>query len=64
MNTINRTETFSRWLADLKDLKAKARILARIKQAGFGNFGDIEPIRGGVSEMRIHFGPGYREETL
>lgn len=60
MNTIARTETFSAWLASLKDLKARAKIVIRIKQAGQGNFGDVKPISDGVFEMRIHFGPGYR----
>ncbi len=60
MNTINRTETFSTWLAGLKDLKARAKIVVRIKQAGQGNFGDVKPISDGVWEMRVHFGPGYR----
>lgn len=60
MNTINRTETFSTWLADLKDLKARAKVVIRVKQAAQGNFGDVKPISEGVWEMRIHFGPGYR----
>lgn len=60
MNTINRSETFSTWLIGLKDLKARAKIVVRIKQASLGNFGDVKPISDGVYEMRIHFGPGYR----
>ncbi|WP_083851164.1 type II toxin-antitoxin system RelE/ParE family toxin [Pusillimonas noertemannii] len=60
MNTINRTETFTAWLAGLKDLKARAKIVVRIRQASQGNFGDVKPIGDGVWEMRIHFGPGYR----
>jgi putative addiction module killer protein len=60
VNTINKTEEFDAWLAGLKDLKARAKILIRIKRAEAGNFGDCEPVGEGVSEMRIDFGPGYR----
>ncbi|MGH9945771.1 MAG: type II toxin-antitoxin system RelE/ParE family toxin [Pyrinomonadaceae bacterium] len=55
-----RTPEFDEWLAKLRDQKGKARILARIRSADGGNFGDCEPIGDGVSEMRIHVGPGYR----
>jgi len=60
MNTIHSTEEFREWLSGLKDLKARARIIARIRQASLGNFGDAKPLEGGISEMRIDFGPGYR----
>lgn len=40
--------------------KAKARVLARIRSAEYGNLGDVQPIGEGISEMRIHYGPGYR----
>lgn len=60
MNTLIRTDEFSAWLAGLRDAKGKARIIGRLDSAAFGNFGDCEPVGAGVSEMRIHFGPGYR----
>ena len=60
MNTLLRSEYFSTWLENLKDAKAKARILARLDGAMEGNFGDCEAVGEGVSEMRIHVGPGYR----
>jgi putative addiction module killer protein len=60
MNTLVRSEAFSMWLEKLKDAKAKARILSRLDAAAEGNFGDCEPVGEGVSEMRIHVGPGYR----
>jgi putative addiction module killer protein len=54
------TDIFDAWLGALKDGTGKARILARIRSAEFGNFGDCAPVGAGVSEMRIHVGPGYR----
>jgi len=60
MNTIIRTGVFDAWLSKLKDVRAKARIILRIRSAERGNFGDCESVGAGVSEMRIHFGPGYR----
>lgn len=60
VNTFLRTEQFDEWLKGLKDRVAKARILARIRSAEAGNFGDSEPVGVGISEMRIHIGPGYR----
>jgi len=60
MNTLIRTAEFAAWLEKLRDLKGKARILSRLDAAVLGNFGDCEPVGEGVSEMRIHFGPGYR----
>lgn len=60
MFTILETRAFSDWLRRLKDARARARIAARIVSAEHGNFGDAAPVGGGVSEMRIHYGPGYR----
>ncbi len=60
MYTILRTEIFSAWLDGLADERAKARIAARILSAANGNLGDCEPVGDGVSEMRVHYGPGYR----
>ena len=60
MNTFLRSSDFDAWLSNLAGQKAKARILARIRSATFGNFGDCEPVGEGVSEMRIHVGAGYR----
>ena len=44
----------------LRDLQARERVLARIRRLGEGNPGDVKPAGGGVSEMRINYGPGYR----
>lgn len=57
---IQRHVEFHEWLSALSDIKAKARILARINAAQHGNFGDCEAVGEGVSEMRVHVGPGYR----
>ena len=60
MMTILKTSKFTKWIQELKDLKGKARIQARIDKLEFGHFGDCESIGSGVFELRIHFGPGYR----
>lgn len=60
MNTIVRSDAFDAWLGKLRDFRARARILIRLEAAERGNFGDCEPVGAGVSEMRIHCGPGYR----
>jgi len=60
MNTFVRSSDFDAWLSGLADQKAKARVLARLRSAMLGNFGDCEPVGEGVSEMRTHAGPGYR----
>ena len=60
MLTFIRHAAFDDWLRQLRDVKGKARILARIKSAEKGNFGDCQPAGEGVSEMRVHIGPGYR----
>jgi putative addiction module killer protein len=60
MNIFLRSQEFDAWLTALADHKAKARVLARLRSATLGNFGDCEPVGEGVSEMRIHAGPGYR----
>ena len=53
-------DVFGDWLSRLADNQAKARILARIDRLAVGNFGDSKPLRGGISELRIDWGPGYR----
>lgn len=60
MNTFLRSEVFDGWLLNLKDSIGRARVLQRIRSAEEGNFGDCDSVGEGVSEMRIHVGPGYR----
>jgi len=57
---VRRTEIFVQWLSQLADLRAKVKILARIDRLGLGHFGDAAPVGDGVSELRVHSGPGYR----
>lgn len=52
--------TFATWLADLKDGAAKVAIIRRIERMRAGNFGDVAPVGNGISEARLHVGPGYR----
>ncbi len=58
--TVLQTEEFVAWLDALKDKRARVRIAARLRQAEAGSLGDWQPVEGEVSEMRVHFGPGYR----
>jgi putative addiction module killer protein len=60
MLTILETDSFSAWFEGLRDKQAKARIAARIDRLALGNPGDVAPVGDGVSELRIHYGPGYR----
>ena len=60
MKTIFTTETFDSWFESLRDRQAARRIQARIDRAEDGNFGDHKSVGEGVSEMRIHHGPGFR----
>ena len=57
---IRKTEIFAEWLDDLRDSRARTRIIARLDRMEMGNFGDVRPVGGGVNELRIHYGPGYR----
>lgn len=60
MIEIRETDEFSTWFAELKDRRARTKITARIRRLAHGNAGDVAPVGQGISEMRIHFGPGYR----
>lgn len=55
-----RSESFDVWLRGLRDIRARARIEARILRLSQGNPGDVKPVGSGVSELRIDYGPGYR----
>jgi putative addiction module killer protein len=60
MPTVRMTETFATWLHELRDAKARSKVAVRIQRLEDGNPGDVVPVGDGVSEMRIHYGPGYR----
>lgn len=54
------TKAFEKWFRNLRDRKARAKINIRIRKASLGNLSDSKSVGGGVSEMRIDYGPGYR----
>lgn len=58
--TIRETDVYKKWFARLKDTVAKARILVRIRRMSLGNFGEYKDLGDDVSELKFHFGPGYR----
>jgi putative addiction module killer protein len=57
---IRKTDVYAKWLDGLRDLRARARVLARVERLAAGNAGAVEPVGEGVSELRINYGPGYR----
>ena len=60
MLEVRQTEEFSRWVGRLRDTNAVARIVSRIRRMELGNLGDSKSLRGGLMEMRIDYGSGYR----
>lgn len=60
MYEIRKTDTYAEWFDGLRDIHARARVLARIERLAAGNPGDVKPVGEGVSELRINYGPGYR----
>ena len=58
MIEIRKTEQFAKWLDNLRDVQAKARVLVRIERLASGNAGDVKPAGEGISEIRIDYGPG------
>lgn len=60
MLVVRQTEEFVAWLDALEDKRARIRVVARLRQVEAGNLGDWRTIEGDLSEMRVHYGPGYR----
>jgi len=60
MYSVLTTQRFDTWFDGLRDARAKRMVQMRVDRAEDGNFGDCEPVGEGISEMRIHYGPGYR----
>jgi putative addiction module killer protein len=51
---------FTKWLSALRDVQARARVRTRLDRLSLGNFGDYRALAGGVFELKIDWGPGYR----
>ena len=60
MFEVKKTDVYSKWLDNLRDIRARARILVRVERLIEGNPGDVKSVGEGVSELRITYGPGYR----
>ena len=60
MIELKQTEIFRKWWIRLKDERARGAIFARLDRLAYGHAGDVEPVGQGISELRIHYGPGYR----
>lgn len=60
MLELKQTETFRKWWTKLRDERARGLIASRLDRLAYGHTGDAEPVGQGISELRIHYGPGYR----
>jgi putative addiction module killer protein len=60
MIEFKQTETFRKWRIRIKDERIRALIASRLDRLAFGHAGDVKPVGGGISELRIDHGPGYR----
>ena len=60
MTKIEQTAHYAKWFRSLRDQEAQSRIVMRVHRLAAGNAGDAKVLRGGVSELRIDYGPGYR----
>jgi putative addiction module killer protein len=60
MFQLKQTEIFRKWRQRLKDQRLRALIASRLDRLAYGHAGDVSPVGQGISELRIHYGPGYR----
>jgi putative addiction module killer protein len=60
MIEIRRTQVYQDFIDGLRDAEVRIKINARIFRLANGNAGDVAPVGEGISELRLHFGPGYR----
>jgi putative addiction module killer protein len=60
MFELKQTETFRNWRTSLRDERARALIASRLDRLAYGHAGDAAPVGGGISDLRIHYGAGYR----
>jgi putative addiction module killer protein len=60
MTEIRQTEVYAQWFASIRDRQAKVRIGIHLRRLSLGNPGDVKSVGGGVFELRIPYGPGYR----
>ena len=58
--TVHQSAAFARWFSQLRDVRARAAIARRITRLRLGNFGDARSLGGGLYELRVNMGPGYR----
>jgi len=60
MIEIRETVVYKKWFDSIKDRKTRSVIDVRIRRVSIGNFGDVEPVGNGISELKIDYGPGFR----
>jgi putative addiction module killer protein len=60
MIELKQTQTYGKWESRLRDKRARTIIASRLMRLAEGLHGDVEPVGEGISELRIHYGPGYR----
>ncbi|MCP5347695.1 MAG: type II toxin-antitoxin system RelE/ParE family toxin [Gammaproteobacteria bacterium] len=60
MYQLKETDYFSKWLSNIRDMRALARVFTRLENLRQGNFGDTKSLKGGLHELRVHTGKGYR----